>query len=135
VAFVGAAFFGCLGAGAQVVAIYVSPTSSPPPISPQGQCTVRGNLFLCADPDPVKTPDVGNGQNVQIDWYVKSSGWMFVDQKGIVITDTKRKWNVKQQSLTQYTAKGKKDGIFYKYQINVTDGTNPLSPWDPTIRN
>ena len=129
-------FCGCLDARGQAVSIYITPTSSPPPISSQGLCTVRGNLFLCADPGSVPTAKVSHGKPVQVDWTIQSPGWSFVDQQGIVITSDKyKKWKVTPTSSTTYTAKGKKDGIVYKYQISVTDGTTPLSPWDPTIMN
>jgi hypothetical protein len=92
---------------------------------------VRGPLV---DMDPIQTQATGSDKHVEITWNITSPGWIFDKNKGIDIQN-KRNWVPKWVSDIQYTARNKeKDGVTYKYTINVTDGKTPLA-WDPTIMN
>ena len=124
----------CGGAGAQTITkaeVNVVPTSAP---QPKGACTTKGNFRICVDPEPVTTGGPTGG-DVEIVWDLKSSGWSFVKNKGIDIKNRKN-WKLKEVTPTQYSATNKKEvNVLYKYEINVTNGTTTLPPWDPMIMN
>jgi hypothetical protein len=136
-AFAFAALFAamCGGASAQTptyAEIYVVPIGTTP--APKGTCTTKGSYDICVYPEPINTGGAV-GTDVTITWDLKSAGWSFVKNKGIDIKNMKN-WKLKEVTPTQYEATNKKEnGVFYKYEINVTDGTITLPPWDPTIMN
>jgi hypothetical protein len=118
------------GANAQTVTVTVSQAKT------TNYCSLsQGGYYVCVDVDPIQTQATGSDKHVEITWNITSSGWIFDKNKGIDIQN-KRNWVPKAGSLdTQYTARNKeKDGVTYKYTINVTDGKTPLA-WDPTIMN
>ena len=123
----------CGGAGAQTITkaeINVAPTTGP---LPKGTCTTKGSFYICVEPEPVTTGGPTGG-NVEILWDLKGSGWSFVKNKGIDIKNRKN-WKIKEVTPMQYSATNKKEvNAFYKYDINVTDGTTTLQ-WDPMIMN
>jgi len=117
------------GANAQTVTVTVSQAKTTKYCSP-----AQGGYFVCVDTDPIQTQATGSDKHVDITWNLASAGWLFDKNKGIDIKN-KRNWVPKSVSDTQYTARNKeKDGVTYKYTINVTDGKTPLA-WDPTIMN
>lgn len=112
--------------------VSVAPATGKPPA---GTCTTTNNHYICVNPDPVKTAGAP-GTDVKIVWKLASAGWTFVKNTGIDIKNRKT-WKLNEDSSTQYTATNKReDGSqIYKYEINVTNGTTTLPPWDPTIMN
>jgi hypothetical protein len=78
---------------------------------------------------------VAVGAPVQITWNLSGTGWTWVrNNKGIDIRNP-RDWKPKQESDTRYIATNKKEnGVRYKYDVNVTNGTVTLK-WDPSIMN
>jgi len=118
------------GANAQTVMVTVSQAKT------TNYCSAsQGGYYVCVDKDPVQTQATGADKHVELVWNITSSGWIFDTNKGIDVQN-KRDWVPKPgNSANQYTARNKqKDGMTYKYTINVTDGKTPLA-WDPTIMN
>jgi hypothetical protein len=117
------------GANAQTVTVTVSQAKTTNYCSPS-----QGGYYICVDMDPIQTQAIGSDKHVEITWNITSPGWIFDKNKGIDIQN-KRNWVPKWVSDIQYTARNKeKDGVTYKYTINVTDRKTPLA-WDPTIMN
>ena len=98
----------------------------------QATVTIANNV-ISVTPDPVPA---GNGQNVNIHWSISTDGWTF-PSNGIVIANGTGVFSdpeVKDNGKT-FKWKDKNDNnLSYKYTINVTNGTTPLSK-DPTIQN
>jgi hypothetical protein len=124
---------GCGYASAQTnhpVTITIVPSTTTP--IPSGTCTTQQGYLLCVSEEPIDlTKDV---EPVIITWTIASADWAFVKNKGIVIK--KGKWKISEKSGVEYAATQKKDGVLYKYAINVTNAaaTTTLN-WDPTIKN
>jgi hypothetical protein len=91
--------------------------------------------------DPIQTPGSA-GSTVEITWKLTTPGWLFQKNKGIdnikikkPHPNHKQEWKVTDKSDQEYKARNiKEGGPEYKYEINLTNGTTPLS-WDPTIMN
>lgn len=133
-AFAVAAMFAalCGGASAQTAVVTVESAGTPTP--PKKCGPANGGNMICVTPEPIATQASPDG-SVAIQWDLKSTGWTFVKNKGISIHPM-NVWRVNEKMPTQYTATmKKKDGVLYKYEINVTNGTATLPPWDPTIQN
>ena len=110
------------------VSINVYPGGSPTPAG--WTCTTRGRYSLCLSEEPI---DLTNDTDpVTITWSLVAQGWTFVSNKGIKIRGGG--WHEQEVTPTQYTAYNRKDRLIYKYQINVTNGTDTVA-WDPFIWN
>jgi len=93
-------------------------------------CTTKGRWMICVSEDPI---DLTNDPDpIYVPWSVITQGWKFVSNKGIKVKGGG--WHEYQVSDTQYTAWNKKDRKIYKYEINVTNGTDTVT-WDPFIWN
>ena len=110
------------------VSIALYPGGSP---TPGGwYCTTKERWTICLSEDAI---DLTNDPDpVYVPWSVITQGWKFVSNKGIKVKGGG--WHERQVSDTQYTAWNKKDRKIYKYEINVTNGTDTV-PWDPFIWN
>jgi hypothetical protein len=120
-------------AGAQTnhpVTLTVQAGGAPP--LPAGTCTTQHGFVICVSEDPIDlTNDV---EPVIITWKLTSTDWSFNKNKGIVIK--KGKWKISEKSGAEYAATQKKDGLIYKYTINLTNGAGGTTlSWDPTIKN
>jgi len=90
------------------------------------------NNRISVSPDPL--PVTGN--NINIHWDIDTAGWTF-PSNGIVITDPGDEFSDPevQNNGKRFKWKDKNSsGGSYKYAINVTNGSTPLS-LDPTIIN
>jgi hypothetical protein len=77
----------------------------------------------------------GQGPNVQIQWNIATPGWTFPDN-GIVIANNDGQFhsNSAQQGTRYMWHDRNTGGKTYKYTINVSNGSTPLS-LDPMIAN
>jgi hypothetical protein len=119
----------------------ITPTSTHPTVSinvyPSGAstpagwtCTTKGRYTICASEDPI---DLTNDTDpVTIPWALIAQGWTFTSNKGIKVKGGG--WHEQEVTPTQYTAYNRKDRLIYKYEINVTNGTDTVT-WDPFIWN
>ncbi len=108
------------------IAVYSSGSSTPGGWT----CTTKGRFTICLSEDPI---DLSHDPDpVTIPWTLVTQGWKFVHNKGIKIRGGG--WHEQEVSDTQYTAWNRKDRQIYKYEINVTNGTDTVT-WDPFIWN
>ena len=100
---------------------------------PAGTCATQQNFLICVSEEPIDLTK--NTRPVTITWDIAtaSTAWTFVKNQGIKFK--KGTWTI-TKSDKEYTAtQKKKDGVIYKYTINVTNGTGITLSWDPTIMN
>lgn len=90
------------------------------------------NNVISVTPDPLPV----RGSNVEVHWDISTAGWTF-PSNGIVIKNPGSEFSdpeVKNNG-NRFKWKDKNASVgTYKYAINVTNGTTPLS-LDPTITN
>jgi hypothetical protein len=100
---------------------------------PAGVCTTQQNFLICVSEDPIDLTRTSRPVTIIWDIASTSTGWTFVKNQGIKFK--KGTWTI-TKSDAEYTAtQKKKDGVIYKYTINVTNGTGTPLSWDPTIMN
>ena len=104
--------------------------------APAGLTCKTGDVYLlCVSQEPVNlTTDVQ--PYIQINWYIKTDGWAFSRGNGIAFKTQPPYFLVGGGATDRdYLAVSKLwQRQFYRYTINVTNGTTTLS-WDPWIAN
>ena len=97
------------------------------------QATVSiANNVISVTPDPLPV----SGNNINIHWDISTPGWTF-PSNGIVITNPGSEFEDPevQNNGNRFKWKDKNSSAGnYKYAINVTNGSTPLT-FDPTIIN
>jgi hypothetical protein len=115
------------------VSITILAAGSPPP--PTWTCKTTGRYMMCVSEEPINLEN--DTSPVKITWVIAASaGWTFTsDPRGIQVNQGQ--WNETGVTATEYSATStRKDGMLYKYNISVTNGTDPHPlRWDPTIWN
>lgn len=92
------------------------------------------NNQVSVDRDPLDLR--GSGPNVEIQWHIATQGWTFPDN-GIVISGNDGQFHdghMAQQGTRYIWTDNNSGGKTYKYTVNVTNGSTPLS-LDPSIIN
>jgi hypothetical protein len=128
-----AAFTGV--ADAVDVRVTVQAHGSPPPSL--WTCGGGNSQYeICVDQYTVPTV-AGQGGDVEVQWRLQTAGWAFDSQKCIEIYDpTPNNWKPKCGPPADHSSahNSKKDGVKYKYRINLVKDGMPLQ-WDPFIMN
>jgi hypothetical protein len=98
-------------------------------------CTTRDQYTICLSEEPIDLLK-DNARYIQINWRIKSSGWAFSTGNGIVLKTQPPFFMTGGGATNQdYLAVSKWwYHQYYRYTINVTNGTTTLS-WDPWIAN
>lgn len=115
------------------VTIYIF--QDPAAISDGLTCKRKVNQYVCVDTEPVDLTRAAGSSTVT--WAIGTPGWSFdAKKKGVDIKDNSGTWTVTPVGATFTATSPRRDGIIYKYRMDVVDngGTTPMS-WDPTIMN
>ena len=113
------------------VSLNVVPANSPCP--PTWTCWTTGGWTVQISEEPINTDK--DSSPVEIHWIVIANGWTFDQNKGIDFRNN-AVWKPKRVTDKEWKASNRKDGLIYKYAINLVSPTGvALPPWDPTVMN
>jgi hypothetical protein len=129
--------FGCATTGGAAetfslhppVSIDVRPAGTACP--PSWTCWTSGAWTVLISEEPIDTAN--QASPVEIHWVVIASGWTF-DRKGIDFKG-RGQWREDKVTDTEWKATSRKDGLIYKYKINLLSPTLQALQWDPTVMN
>ena len=94
-------------------------------------CWTSGQWTIQISEEPINTAN--DASPVEIHWVLIANGWTY-DRKGI---DFKGRgtWREDPVTSTEWKATSRKDGVIYKYAINLKGPSSATLSWDPTVMN